>query len=99
MQVFLIRKSEQAKLSDPGIRAPNEVYETLHNSPSIMVWCAISKSEIIGPYFFENENLSGSTYKRMLRYFLFPKLRGYPEDMIFQQIGDPRTIILKLGNI
>ena len=28
-------------------------------------------------------------YKRILHYFLFPKLRGYPEDMIFQQDGAP----------
>ena len=83
-----------------GLERPKEVYETLHNSPSIMVWCALSESEIIGPYFFENENVTGSTYKRMLRYFLLPKLQGYPEDMIFQQDGaPPRTILLKLGNI
>ena len=72
-----------------GTERPNEVYETLHNSPSVMVWCALSQNEIIGPYFFENENVTGSTYKRMLRYFLFPKPRNYPETMIFQQDGAP----------
>ena len=35
-------------------KLPNEVYETLHNSPSVMIWCAISKNGVIGPYFFEN---------------------------------------------
>lgn len=72
-----------------GTERPNEVYETRTNSPSVMVWCAMSKNGIIGPYFFENENVTGTTYKRMLRYFLFPKLRDYPEDMIFQQDGAP----------
>ncbi len=72
-----------------GTERPNQVYETLHNSPSVMVWCAMSKSGVIGPYFFENENVTGSTYKRMLRYFLFPKLQNYPENMIFQQDGAP----------
>ncbi len=72
-----------------GTERPNQVYETLHNSPSVMVWCAMSKSGVIGPYFFENENVTGSTYKRMLRYFLFPKLQNYSENMIFQQDGAP----------
>ena len=51
------------------------------------MWCALWESEIIGPHFFENENVTGSTYKRVLRHSLFPKLRGYPEDMIFEQEG------------
>ena len=70
-----------------GTERPNEVYETLHNSPSVLIWCTMSKTEIIGPYFFENENVTGSSYKRMLRYFLFPRLRDYPETIIFQQDG------------
>ena len=54
-----------------------------------MVWCAISRNEVIGPYFFENTHVTGSAYKIMLRYFLFPILQGYPEGMIFQQYGAP----------
>ena len=34
-----------------------------------------------------NENVIGSIYKRILRYFLFIRLQEYPEDMIFQQNG------------
>ncbi len=71
-----------------GTERPNQVYETLHNSPSLMVWCAMSKSGLIGPYHLENENVTGSRYKRMLRYFLFPKLQNYPENIKFQQDGD-----------
>ena len=88
MQVFLIRKREQAKLSDLGIGAPERIVRNIAQlSLYIIVWCVIPESEIIGLYFFENENVTGSTYKRTLRYFLFLKLRGYPEDMIFQQDG------------
>ncbi len=32
-----------------GTERPNQVYETLHNSPSVMVWCAVSKSGVVGP--------------------------------------------------
>ncbi len=70
-----------------GSEHPNEVYETLQNSPSITLWCALSRNEMIRPYFFENENVTGRTYKRMLRYFLLPMLEGYSEDLIFQQYG------------
>ncbi len=68
-----------------GIERPNEVYETLQNSQSIMIWCSSSRNEIIGPYLFKNENVTSRTYKRMLLYFLLPKLEGYPENLIFQQ--------------
>ena len=34
---------------------------------------------------FWNGNAAGSRYKRMLRYFLLPKIRDHPESMIFQQ--------------
>ncbi len=37
-----------------------EVYEALHDSPSAMVWCAISVNGMIGPYFFENQTVTGS---------------------------------------
>jgi hypothetical protein len=70
-----------------GSERPQEVYESPQSAPSIMVWCAISKKGIIGPYFYENENVTGETYKKMLRYYFFPKLRDYSSDVIFQQDG------------
>ena len=39
------------------------------------------------PFFFEDGNVTGSRYKRMLWYFLLPRLRDYPRSMIFQQDG------------
>ena len=72
-----------------GSERPNEVYQTPHNSPSVMVWCGVSKNEIIGPYFFGNETVTGESYKKLLRYYAFPKLRDYPDNTIFQQDGAP----------
>ena len=54
-----------------------------------MVWCALFRGEIIGPYFFENESFTGVTYKRKLRYFFITRLQNYPETKIFQQDGPP----------
>ncbi len=53
-----------------------------------MVYCPLPNNEEYG-FIFENENVTGSTNERMLCYFLFPKLLGYPKNMIFQQGGAP----------
>lgn len=72
-----------------GSERPAEVYETPQNTPSVMVWCAVSQYEIIGPYFFQNETVTGDRYKSMLVHYVFPKLRDYPDSMLFQQDGAP----------
>ena len=72
-----------------GSERPDTVYQSPQSAQSIMVWCALSKKEIIGPYFFENETVNQYSYKRMLRYFFFPKVRDYPDDIMFQQDGAP----------
>ena len=68
-----------------GTQHPKEVYESLNDSTSVIVWCVISRNEVIGPYFFSTENVIGSAYKRMVCYILFPRLQGYTEDKIFQR--------------
>ena len=61
-----------------GTKRPKQVHEVPQHSPSVMVFCAGTKHEIIGPYFFENENVTQHSYKRMLRYIAFARLRNYP---------------------
>ena len=41
----------------------------------------------MGLTFFENENVTQHSYKKTLRYFAFPRLRNYPQNMLFQQDG------------
>ena len=50
-----------------------------------MVWCAISKTKIIGPYFFESGTGNGSTYRNMLIQYAFPNFARLREDYIFMQ--------------
>ena len=40
------------------ILGPNEANEMLLNSPSVKVWCALSKKGIIGSYLFEDGNVT-----------------------------------------
>ena len=79
-----------------GTQRPNKVYETLFNSPYVLDWCAVSKNEVMGPYCFENENVTGSTYKRMLGYFLFPRRRGYYDHMFLYNNGAPSHYSLEV---
>jgi len=79
-----------------GSERPQVVYEVPQGAESIMVWCAISENGIIGPYFFENESVTGESYYKMLRYFFFPKMRNYGDDYIFQQDGAPPHFALRV---
>lgn len=79
-----------------GTERPPEVYEVPQGAESIMVWCAISEKGIIGPYFFENGNVTGESYFKMVRYFFFPKVSNYPNDYFFQQDGAPPHYALRV---
>ena len=74
-KLFLPGKVNKQNCRIRGTERPNQVYETLHNSASVIVWCTMSKSGVICSYFSEDENVTGSTYKRMLRYFCFPSFK------------------------
>jgi hypothetical protein len=65
--------------SNPHIEIP-----VANSKLSVMVWCGITSSEIIGPYFFE-ENVTGESYLAMLQNFLWDKIKG--KRMLFQQDG------------
>ena len=78
-----------------GKEDPNEVRVTIQNSLSVILLCNLSNKVIIGPYFFEDEDVTRSRYKIMLRHFLVPKLRDYTEITIFQQDYAPRTMPMK----
>ena len=54
-----------------GESRPVQVNQASLNSASVMVWCAISKEKVIGPYFFESENVTAQTYRHMLMQYAF----------------------------
>jgi transposase len=55
-------------------------------SSGVMVWCGLTSSGIIGPYFFD-ESVTGESYLAMLKEFLWPKIKY--KRMLFQQDGAP----------
>lgn len=68
---------------------PRQVIAVPHGTVSFMIWCTISKKCVVETHFLENKSVTADSYKKMLRYFLFPKLRGYAQSLIFQQDGAP----------
>lgn len=59
---------------------PKEVFEKPLHSPRVTVWCALTSNEIIGPYFFEDDEgnavtVNGKRYCALLRRYFIPKLK------------------------
>ena len=57
------------------------------------MWCGVTSSRIIGPYFFEDsdgntETVNGNRYKQMLQEYLFHEMEDMnTENIWFQQDG------------
>ena len=67
-----------------------------------MVWAGIWEEEIIGPYFFNNGNVTGDTYLEVLQTFLFDYLENVPvhrrQNFFFQQDGAPPHFAVSVRN-
>lgn len=72
-----------------GTENPRTVQQVPLRSEKVMVWCAMHRTKIIGPYFFSAGSVTGAMYKRMLRYYALPKVLALPGSPIFQQDGAP----------
>ena len=72
---------------------PKEVHERPLHTAKVTVWCGITSSRIIGPYFFEDDNgdaisVNGHRYRQMIQEYLLPEIRdNNTENTFFQQDG------------
>lgn len=68
---------------------PCEIHEKPLHSPKVSVWCAVSSSRIIGPYFFEENNamvtVTSERYSQILQTFLLPQIGEEIDEYWFQQ--------------
>ena len=65
-----------------GTQRPTEVLQSPLHSPKVTIWCAISSSGLIGPYFFEDQSgatvtVDGARYKRLLSHTFYPDLMNF----------------------
>mgnify|MGYP001047299604 CR=1 FL=1 len=70
---------------------PHATIETVMKSPKVNVWCAMSKNQLIGPFFFEDDTVNGTNYLSMLQTFFLPEVRKLHKvrSILFQQDGAP----------
>lgn len=71
---------------------PLQLHEKPLHSPKVTVWCALSSSGIIGPFFFQDDRENATTvnaarYTGMVRTFLTQELVRFPQITWFQQDG------------
>ena len=63
-----------------GTERPAEGRQAFSHSPSIMVWCGISREKSAALCFFEDENLNSGNYQNMLIHYAFPCFAYLRED-------------------
>ena len=77
------------------VHNPREMHQEPLHKPKVTVWCAMSASAIIGPYFFENHRgqtvtVNSERYAQMLTHFFRPELQNneyFNRNTWFQQDG------------
>lgn len=71
-----------------GLENPHATVEEQKSKEKVMVWCAMTSTSILGPFFFE-DTVTGESYLDMLKRFYFPhdKRQGNLDQVVFQQDG------------
>ena len=72
-----------------GTENPETVIEVTQRSAKDLVWCAMHKTKLIGPYFFRQSSVDAAAYKSMLRYYGLHHIEQLEGAPIFQQDGAP----------
>ena len=72
-----------------GSENRHETREVSRDSAKVTVWCALAIDRVIGPYYFDERNVTGESYLNLLNNFFIPMLPDLPSNIIFQQDGAP----------
>ena len=72
-----------------GSENPHAIQEHVRDSPKMNVWCSLSHNKVIGPFFFAEKTVRGTTYLDMLEQFFFPQIEQLQPNIVFQQDGAP----------
>lgn len=59
------------------------------DSPKVNVFCALSQTKIYGPFFFDENTVTGQKYLAMLQKWLLPQMNEDSGDFFFQQDEAP----------
>lgn len=72
-----------------GTENPHAFIEHVRDSPKVTVWCGLLENQIIGPFFFQEDTVTGNIYLDMLENFAVPQIAAMQPTIIFQQDGAP----------
>jgi hypothetical protein len=72
-----------------GSESLHAVREYERDSPKLNVPCAVSRHEVIGPFFFQEKTLNGTNYLDMRELFAVPQMAHIQPNVFFQQDGAP----------
>lgn len=74
-----------------GSEPPHLQLQHVRASPKVNVFCALSKTKVYGPFFFQEKTVNGIVYLDMLEQFLIPQIDADDQEghIQFQQDGAP----------
>ena len=72
-----------------GTDCTTEGNQSFLSGLSAMVWCAIAKGKVVGPYFFEDENVNAENYRNMLIQYAYWRFASLGGGYIFHHDGAP----------
>jgi hypothetical protein len=64
------------------LQIPHTTLEHERDSPKVNVFCAISQTKVCGPFFLDENTVTGVTYLAMLQNWLLPQINEDSEDFI-----------------
>jgi hypothetical protein len=67
------------------LQNPHQVVEHVRDSPKVTVFCAVSRTQVYGPFFFAETTVTSHVYLDRLEHFLVPQLDV--NNVIWQQDG------------
>jgi hypothetical protein len=60
------------------------IREIERDNTDVNVWCALSCSKVLGPFFFAEQTVRPMTYLDMLQLYLLPQLEDQQPNVVFQ---------------
>ncbi|XP_066996029.2 uncharacterized protein [Anabrus simplex] len=72
-----------------GATKPHCYVEHVRDSPKVNVFCAVSNTKVYGPFFFNEQTVTGLTYLDLLTEWLLHQLSDDWDDYVLQQDGAP----------
>ncbi len=65
---------------------PEAVHKAPFTSQNVIVWYAMHKTKMIGPYFFRQASVESAAYKSMLRYYGLNHTENYRNFRFFSRM-------------